>query len=159
MRDGEHLPKRFHTPFYQLSLARHLFDNVKSVSLMMSARRWRNSRVFWRTFIFWAWLSSFVFGFAASDLLHAANCPEQATLRASTHGADSSAHVSAPHFFHLDAHCLSCLLQLSGHAILAAALAALSVCFARAVFACPTSVEVGARVLIWGARGPPAFEL
>ena len=125
---------------------------------MMSARHWRDYRVFWRTFIFWAWLASFVFGFAASDLFHAANCPEQLALCASTHNFARASVVQLPSALHalpLDADCLSCLLQLGTQGILVAALILTVSPFIALKHARLFRLRSGARAPISGARGPP----
>ena len=121
---------------------------------MMSARHWKERRNFWQTLIFWAWLSSFLFGFAGSDLFHTANCPDQLELRASNH-ISTIAHFPASHAFQFDVDCSSSLLQLSAHGIVVLALV-LSVAFVAVLtFTRPRSSHAVARALIIGARGPP----
>lgn len=121
---------------------------------MMSARHWKDRRPFWQALIFWVWLASFVFGFAASDLFHAANCPDQWALRASSHGA-SVAQLSHAHASQLDVSCPTCLLQLGAQGILALALIFSAPLFAARFRARPRPVYTIARALIYGARGPP----
>ena len=126
---------------------------------MISARHWRERRAFWQTFVFWAWLASFIFGFAASDVFHGPNCPEQLALRAAhNHDVAQDATFSQLSVLHAasgDAICPTCLLQLGALGVLVLALA-LSVPFVgAAIFARPRPSHSIAHALIYGARGPP----
>ncbi len=154
-------------------LALALFDNVKSVSNMMSAREWRSGRAFWCALVFWVWLASFVFGFAASDLLHTANCPEQLALRAAhnremapnathsaapdaAHEAAATSQLSVWHAFHVDASCPTCLLQVGAQGILGVAMPLSVPLLVAAFFARSHYSHRIARARMIGARGPPA---
>ena len=140
----------------KLKLAPQLPDNVKSISNMMSARCWRERRTFWPALVFWLWLSSFVFGFAASDALHSPNCPEQLALRAASHShmthEASALQMSA---LHVDASCPMCLLQGGAQGILLLALIWVVPLSGAPIFAAFRATCAVARPLIYGARGPP----
>lgn len=126
---------------------------------MMSARLWRDRRVFWHALIFWAWLASFAFGFAARDLFHAPNCPEQLALRAAHHrSASGASKFSAPsesHALQIELVCLSCLLQLDGQGIIVTAQILAALLVILTLHARPILVRSIARPLIYSARGPP----
>ena len=131
----------------------------------MYARHPKDGRAFWRALVFWAWLTSFIFGFAASDWFHAPNCPEQLALRAAHHhGAtrDDATRGSAisqlePQVLQPNAVCPTCLLQLDAQGIpvqtefLPAPLAATPI-LARSPHTCAL-----ARPLLYNARGPPVW--
>ena len=125
----------------------------------MSTRFWRDRRVFWHALVFWAWLASFIFGFAASDLLHAPNCPEQLALHAAHHhGGPSDSHfLSSPssHTLQTEVICLSCLLQLDGQGIIVTAQILAAALVILILHARPILVHPIARSLIYSARGPP----
>ena len=127
---------------------------------MMSACRWRERRALWHALVFWCWLASFVFGFAASDLFHTANCPEELALRASARPVDSAsarAQLAPAHPLQLDASCPTCLLQLSAQGVLGAALT-LAVPFAAALLLRRLrAAHAVFRPLPGGARGPPLW--
>ena len=122
----------------------------------MSAHRWNANRISWRALVFWVWLASFVFGFAASDLFHPANCPEQMALRASGHDTGAPrAQASHSHALQLDTLCPTCLLQLDAQGILALTLVLLAPLFIALIGLSAHSSHVAARTLITSARGPP----
>ena len=126
---------------------------------MMSARHWRECRSFWRAFVFWAWLASFIFGFAASDLLHAPDCPEELALRAASRSDAASGptamRVSASRALHVDAGCATCLLQMGALGVVLPVLIWALPLLGAPTFAAQRSTRAVARPLIRSARGPP----
>ena len=124
---------------------------------MMSARHWRARRSFWRAFVFWAWLASFIFGFAASDLLHAPDCPEELALRTASKAASGSTamRVSASRALHVDGLCPTCLLQMGAQGVMGSALIWAVPSLGAPVFALWRAFHTFARPLICSARGPP----
>ena len=122
---------------------------------MISARHWRERRNFGLALIFWVWLASFVFGFAASDAFHTASCPEQLALRAARDGGPTIAPASAAHAFALDLDCPTCLLQLGAQGILIIALLLVAPFAVAFIYADSFSAYVSARALSYSARGPP----
>ena len=126
---------------------------------MMSARHWRECRSFWRAFVFWAWLASFIFGFAASDLLHAPDCPEELALLAASKvkaaSGPTAMRVSASRALRVDAGCATCLLQTGAPGVLLSALVWAAPLLGAPVFAAQRLAHAVARPLICSARGPP----
>ena len=121
---------------------------------MISARHWRARRNFGLALIFWVWLASFVFGFAASDAFHTPQCSEQLALRAA-HDGGPTFSSSASHAFSLDTDCPTSLLQLMSQGLVAivSLLPAPLVVVSLGAVLC--SVYVSAPALSDGARGPP----
>lgn len=76
----------------------------------LSARVWKANRSFGRALVFWLWLSSFVFGFAASDCFHSATCPEQALLKWAGHASHTGVQGGTFHVVGADIECSACAL-------------------------------------------------
>ena len=120
---------------------------------MISARHWRERRAFWHALVFWAWLASFVFGFAASDLFHTATCPDQLALHSAAQPTGSQ--FSAPHALSVDVECASSLLQLIGQSVLVATALWVLPLMAMLVAARLLPIHALSRALVCVARGPP----
>lgn len=127
---------------------------------MMSAGHWKERRAFWHALVFWVWLTSFVFGFAASDILHSARCPERLALQNAGHSSSahfSTSHFSTSHAIDVDIECATCALQLAGLGILAQLSTFAAPLFLTVALAALASLYASLCALVSCARGPPAL--
>lgn len=122
---------------------------------MISARHWKDRRVVWHALVFWVWLAGFVFSFAASDLFHGPNCPEELALRSASHAATAS-HWTAPHALQADFECATCLLQRVALGVLATVALLFLPSGVALIKARLRPFYLRARSLAPIARGPPA---
>lgn len=130
--------------------------------MLLSARDWKLRFVPWHALVFWVWMASFVFSFAANDAFHAPDCPDQMALQCAR--ANPNAPVTpalwqnsdlAASSHHLD--CAACAFQSA----FAAVLLVIALIFGARVVIAPLNGSAPVRTLVRGltfeARGPPVW--
>lgn len=123
---------------------------------MLSLRHFRRRRAPWHALVFWVWLAGFVFFAAASEGMHAPNCPEILLLQQAGHAARPAAVSPAMPLLHLGIECAACAFQLAAAAIPVALTFTLVAHFAALEFAAWRRLNGASRSLLPLARGPPA---